>query len=89
MVLSEEAFASVVRDGILSERGMPEFADLRDRQLLAIRHYIRYSAENPPSNPTGSEGNKPQRKRRFNDETWRRPMKPVVNNERVIQRADD
>ena len=57
MVLSEEAFASVVRDGILAERGMPEFADLRDRQLLAIRHYIRYSAENPPSIETGPEGN--------------------------------
>ena len=57
IVLSEEAFASVVRDGILAERGMPEFADLRDRQLLAIRHYIRYSAENPPSIETGPEGN--------------------------------
>jgi len=57
IVLSEEAFASVVRDGILSERGMPEYAALRDRQLLAIRHYIRYNAENPPSNETGPEGN--------------------------------
>ncbi len=57
MVLSEEAFASVVRDGILAERGMPEFAGLTDRQLLGIRHYIRYNAENPPSIATGPAGN--------------------------------
>ena len=57
IVLSEEAFADVVRDGILAERGMPEFADWTDRQLLAIRHYIRSSAENPPSIAAGSEGN--------------------------------
>jgi len=56
VVLSEEAFADVVRDGILAERGMPEFADLPDRQLLAIRYYIRSSAENPPIT-TGSQGN--------------------------------
>ena len=44
IVLSEEAFASVVRDGVRASRGMPEYADLTDRQLLALRHYIRYSA---------------------------------------------
>ena len=56
IVLSEEAFASVVRDGVRASRGMPEFAGLTERQLLAIRHYIRYSAEIPEGGAVGRAG---------------------------------
>ena len=45
IVLSADAFASVVRDGIRADRGMPPYEALTDAQLTAIRHYIRQQAE--------------------------------------------
>jgi quinohemoprotein ethanol dehydrogenase len=45
-VLSPEAFAHIVRDGSLSARGMPRFAELTDSQLEALRHFVRQKARN-------------------------------------------
>ena len=42
--LDGAAFAAVVRNGSLESRGMPKFAELTDRELDALRHYIRYRA---------------------------------------------
>ena len=42
--LSAEAFARVVRDGALRERGMPSYENLTDEHLESIRHYIRQQA---------------------------------------------
>ena len=42
--LSREAFAHVVRDGALRERGMPAFQELTDDQLDSLRHFIRQTA---------------------------------------------
>jgi quinohemoprotein ethanol dehydrogenase len=44
IVLNQEAFTSVVRDGAKSNMGMPVFKELRDEDLLAIRHFIRQKA---------------------------------------------
>ena len=44
VLLSPEAFAHVVRDGALSDRGMPRFAELNDAQLDALRHFVRQKA---------------------------------------------
>ena len=44
LVLSEQAFAEVVRGGAKRARGMPSY-ELSDAQLLALRHYIREQAE--------------------------------------------
>ena len=38
------AFAHVVRDGALTARGMPQFAELAEPQLLALQHFIRQQA---------------------------------------------
>jgi quinohemoprotein ethanol dehydrogenase len=43
LVLDNTRFRTVVRTGI-EERGMPKFAELTDRELEALRHYIRYRA---------------------------------------------
>jgi hypothetical protein len=43
MVLDPATFASTVRNGVES-RGMPKFAELTDRELDALRHYLRYRA---------------------------------------------
>ena len=45
VVLSSEAFATIVRGGSLESRGMPKFAELSDRELDGLRHYIRSQAE--------------------------------------------
>ena len=42
--LSKVDFAAVVRDGRLESRGMPKFPELTDRELEALRHYIRHHA---------------------------------------------
>jgi quinohemoprotein ethanol dehydrogenase len=42
--LSKAGFAAVVRDGSLESRGMPKFPELTDRELEALRHYIRHHA---------------------------------------------
>ena len=44
LVLSAGAFAAVVRDG-RTARGMPDYPELTDQQLTALRHYIRRQAE--------------------------------------------
>jgi quinohemoprotein ethanol dehydrogenase len=41
--LVKESFASVVRGG-LEARGMPKYSELSDRELEALRHYIRARA---------------------------------------------
>ena len=58
IVLSAGAFADVVREGTLFDKGMPAFASLSDRHLDALRHYIRQRArvglgriEVPPAGP--------------------------------------
>jgi len=40
----EALFSSVVRDGERIGRGMPGFPDLTDKELTALRHYIRNKA---------------------------------------------
>ena len=45
IVLSEEAFANVVRSGGLRANGMPSYHNLSDKQLNALRHYLRQQAE--------------------------------------------
>lgn len=42
--LSTEGFSAVVREGLLLQRGMPSFSELRDDELEAMRHYIRRRA---------------------------------------------
>jgi len=44
IVLSREAFDSVVRGGALLERGMPEFPDLTRWDLESLQHYVRERA---------------------------------------------
>jgi quinohemoprotein ethanol dehydrogenase len=43
--LLREAFENVVRNGALSDNGMPIYRDLTDEQLESLRHYIRSRAE--------------------------------------------
>ena len=42
--LDQAAFAAVVREGPLVTRGMPAFAELPDRTLTAMQHYLRQRA---------------------------------------------
>ena len=42
--LVEETFTSVVRDGALMERGMPQFGQFSDEQVEGLMHYIRQRA---------------------------------------------
>jgi quinohemoprotein ethanol dehydrogenase len=53
LVLSKEAFESVVRDGSRRPLGMPSFAasDIPDEDLLALRHYFRQQANIALANP--------------------------------------
>jgi len=44
IALNNEAFASVVRDGELTGRGMPSFPDLSNGELVDLQHYIRQRA---------------------------------------------
>jgi quinohemoprotein ethanol dehydrogenase len=44
-VLDRQVFDRVVRGGVLTHMGMPAFADLTDRELEALRHYVRREAE--------------------------------------------
>ena len=43
--LIREAFENVVKNGALSDNGMPIYRDLTDEQLESLRHYIRSQAE--------------------------------------------
>jgi quinohemoprotein ethanol dehydrogenase len=57
IVLSPEAFAMVVRDGLKSNMGMPVFNELTDEDLLALRHFIRKKAhEIKPTQVSNSIG---------------------------------
>jgi quinohemoprotein ethanol dehydrogenase len=42
--LSAETFRAVVGEGVLSPSGMPKFDELKDADLLALRHFIRLRA---------------------------------------------
>jgi quinohemoprotein ethanol dehydrogenase len=44
VLLADEAFAHVVRDGSLRYRGMPGFPELGDSQLEALQHFVRQKA---------------------------------------------
>ena len=44
VLLSQEAFAHVVREGALQTRGMPQFAELTDEQLDSLRQFVRQRA---------------------------------------------
>ena len=44
-VADTEAFASIVRGGTRANRGMPAYADMTDRQLAVLQHYIRAQAD--------------------------------------------
>jgi hypothetical protein len=45
IVLSAQAFTSIVRDGELLSSGMPAFGELTDQQLTDLRQYIRTEAQ--------------------------------------------
>ncbi|NGY04191.1 PQQ-dependent dehydrogenase, methanol/ethanol family [Solimonas terrae] len=47
--LSTAAFTAVVRDGGLLARGMPQFSELSDEDILALQNYIRDRARYKPS----------------------------------------
>ncbi len=51
VLLSHAAFAHVVREGALVDRGMPRFPELSDAQLDAIRHYVRSQASAASARP--------------------------------------
>jgi quinohemoprotein ethanol dehydrogenase len=55
IVLSDDAFANVVRDGGLRIKGMPSFENLSDQQLHALQHYIREQAELQLAGDKGSD----------------------------------
>ena len=42
---SSEAFRAIVHDGALTENGMPQFSQIGDAELDAIRHYLRHRAK--------------------------------------------
>ncbi|MDR9365392.1 MAG: PQQ-dependent dehydrogenase, methanol/ethanol family [Balneolaceae bacterium] len=41
IVLNKDAFASIVRDGELTGKGMPGFPEITDRELEDLQHFIR------------------------------------------------
>jgi quinohemoprotein ethanol dehydrogenase len=49
VLLSQEAFSHVVRDGALAPRGMPPFPELTDAQLEALSHFVRQEARHASS----------------------------------------
>ena len=44
-VTSAEQFARIVRDGARANRGMPQYAEITDRELTTLQHYIRRQAD--------------------------------------------
>ena len=42
--LNSATFASIVRDGSLTDKGMPAFPEFTDEQLEGLQHYIRHVA---------------------------------------------
>lgn len=55
--LSGQAFAQVVREGALLDKGMPRFAEFDDAKLDAVRQYIRSRAADLRAHPTPSAPN--------------------------------
>ncbi len=45
LILDAAVFRSVVRDGVLVPSGMPRFPNIDDATLEAIRHYLRFRAQ--------------------------------------------
>ena len=45
IVLSDDAFAEVVRKGARRPQGMPSYEALSDQHLEALQHYIRQQAD--------------------------------------------
>jgi quinohemoprotein ethanol dehydrogenase len=45
IALQKTSFAAVVKEGILTERGMPKFQDITDEQLDELMHFIRKRAK--------------------------------------------
>ena len=45
VVLSQDLFAQVVREGSATARGMPAYKRYSDEELLGLRHYIRQKAD--------------------------------------------
>src|SRR3546814_20363322 len=56
VIVSPEAFASVVRDGALLPNGMPRFQSFDDRKLAEIRHYLRGEAHKLREKPKSGGG---------------------------------
>jgi quinohemoprotein ethanol dehydrogenase len=48
---SKEAFDAVVRGGGLTAGGMPRFEELSDREIAALRQYLRSRAEDARHGP--------------------------------------
>lgn len=44
MPMSFEAMVNIVRNGALKSRGMPEYPELSDEQIVGLQHYIRMRA---------------------------------------------
>lgn len=57
ILLSPEAFAHVVHDGALVDRGMPRYEEFSGADLEAIRNFVRASAERSATvTPPGRDG---------------------------------
>lgn len=54
LVLNKDTFASVVRDGELTGRGMPGFTKITDRELEDLQHFIRQRARETSNSDNGS-----------------------------------
>ena len=44
VIMDGESFHQVIKGSMLKDRGMPQFDDLSDAELAAVRHYIRNRA---------------------------------------------
>ncbi|BFM07045.1 PQQ-dependent dehydrogenase, methanol/ethanol family [Halioxenophilus aromaticivorans] len=53
--LSFEAMVSITRDGVLKERGMPQFYELSDEDIVSLQHYIRMRANEALTKDGGVE----------------------------------
>jgi quinohemoprotein ethanol dehydrogenase len=49
MILSEETFRAVVKEGVLKRRGMPPSPQIPDSVLEDVRHYLRMRAQQAPA----------------------------------------
>ncbi len=67
--LNAAAFSLMVRTGI-EARGMPKFTELNDRELDALRHYIRYRAR-MATRPTVLHRRRPRQRPRLNSQSSR------------------